>query len=197
MTILFNWYGPELPVAVLQLIPSYLGLRIIFSKAMTNDEALRNPEYYSIEAIEAVPSSQIHNVDPWYVTPEPDVEYPTYVDLDCTDLTLGTDYRLTITPDVISTSLDELLTSGNNQGIYVGVSIYPYVQTVRPVSETVMEVIFNKEMSPIGDLLLASSYSFNKGLVVRDVTIIAPGTVHLLTTRQVPSELYTLTVISS
>jgi hypothetical protein len=193
MTVIFNWYGPGIPFGVLQVIPSYLGLRVIFNQAALDDAELRDPDNYTIEAIDASPNEQVHHSDAWAVTPE-DVADPTYVDLDCTDLTHGYEYRLTITPSRISNAGSTEQIIGNNTADYVGVSILPRVQTVRPVSDTIMEVIFTKEVAPIAGSIDPASYSFDKGLTVREVTIIAPGTVHLLTTRQVPSELYTLTV---
>ena len=87
MTIVFNWYGPAIPFGILRVVPSYLGLRIYFNQAAYDDAELRDPDNYTIDAIDGTPTDQVHNSDAWNVTPE-DVTSPTYVDLDCTDITL-------------------------------------------------------------------------------------------------------------
>ena len=183
-------YGPDL--AIFELIPGYLSLRVVFLYPFVDDDELRNPRNYTITAVDAEPTTQIHHSDVWEVTPE-DIEYPTYVDLACTDLTHGKDYRLTITPDKITGMFGWKLIN-NNVGDYAGVSLIPAIQSIRPISDTIMEVVWNKEMSAMSDIADASRYSFDKGLLVREVIIVAPGVVHLVTTRQTPSELYTLTV---
>jgi hypothetical protein len=52
MTIVFNWYGPESSIAILQVIPSYLGLRVIFTGPVVNDDELVDPRNYLIEALD-------------------------------------------------------------------------------------------------------------------------------------------------
>jgi len=193
MPIIFNWYGPALPFGILRVVPSYLGLRVYFNQLALNNAELRNPKNYTITASSIFTTEEVHNSDVWNVTPE-DVEYPSYVDLDCTDLTLDKEYLLTITPGRISNWDSSELLTNNNTAEYLGVSILPRVQSVRAISSTLMEVIFSKEMSPTSGILNTSSYSFDKGLKVREATIVAPGVVHLLTSRQTQSEIYTLTI---
>jgi len=193
VTIHFNWYAPSRELGILSVVPSYLGLRIYFNDMMTDDVELRNKDNYSIVGSDSVPTSEVHNSEVVGVVPEPDVNYPEYVDLECTDITHGREYTLTITPNKLL-SWDARPLVSNNTAEYNGVSVLPRVQTVRSISATLIEVIFTKEMSPTADILDVATYSFDKGLRVREVTIVAPGVVHLLTTRQTSSEIYTLTV---
>jgi hypothetical protein len=193
MTIVFNWYAPTVGFSIMSVEASYLGLRVYFSNPVYDDAELRNPNNYSIVGDDAVLTSEISTAEILSVEPE-DVESPTYVDLVCTDLTDGMSYLFTIVSGKIQDAGQEnYMTSGNSVS-YDGVSVLPYVQTVRAISETLMEVVYSKEMSPVGDLMDVESYSFDKGLIVREVIWVSPGVVHLVTTKQTPSELYTLTV---
>lgn len=191
--IIFNWYAPAVVFEILRVVGSYLSARVYFTIPAKDDANLRNPEYYSIVHDE---SDQVGFLDVYSVTPE-DTEFPTYVDLECGDLTDDKDYELTITTAKISNSDEsKLLEEPNNVAVYEGVSIFPEVVTVQATSERTMLVSFNKDMSPNDSLFDAGSYTFTGDLVTQQVTRISPGVVELLTSKQTPSVLYELTVTS-
>lgn len=170
-------------------VGSYLGLRVTYDEAMTDNDALRDPSNYSISQVAA---SGVNSAEVLSVTPE-DVVNPTYVDLDCSDVTDGSVYKVTIVSGVMRTAMNVLVIAGLDVN-FVGVSELPSVQSIKAISLYEMEVVFTKEISPTSDVEDESRYSFDNGLQVRSVTIIAPGIVRLSTSRQTPSELYTLTV---
>ena len=175
---------------IFSVVPSYLGLRVIFDEPMNNNADLRNPDNYTIDVVSL--SGAIDSASVISVTPEA-VTNPMYVDLECTDLTHGKDYKVIIPSGVLITAM-AVPVAGICDVTYTGISELPRVQSVKSISETEMEVIFTKEVSPVSDVVVPSRYSFNKGLVVRIVTVVAPGTIKLTTTKQTPSELYTLTI---
>lgn len=188
MTVGYNNYG-ELPyqVYIASVVPSYLGLRVNFNTAMTNDAALSNPRNYTITV--QTPSSSSCGVIS--VTPEA-VANPTYVDLDTSDVTHGSEYILTITPDQLTDTGGDYL-GGGNTVTYSGVSLMPEISSVTTLSNALIEVQFNKAMS-LSDISDVNTYSFDKGLGIISVTVISASVVRLKTTSQTPSELYTLTV---
>jgi len=193
MSTVFNWYAPEAVFEILRVVGEYLGARVYFTQACTDDANLRNPEFYQILHAE---SEQVGFLDVYSVTPE-DTEFPTYVDLECGDLTDGKDYELTIEDGKISKfDLSKTIDAPNNVAEYEGVSIFPQAISVQATSDQTMLVTFNKDMAPNDSLFDVGSYSFTGGLVTRRVTRISPGVVELLTSKQTPSVLYELTVTS-
>jgi len=175
---------------IVELIPGYLSLRVVFDQEMIDDPELVNPDNYTIIANE---SGAIDVASVISVTKEPDVDNPTYVDLEVQDLTDGKQYKLTITSGVLS-GVGGSLVSPNNVAYYMGDSELPAIQTLRSLSATEVEITFTKLMSPNSDLIDTSRYSFDKSLRVLEVTIVSPGIVKLKTSKQIPSEMYTLTV---
>jgi hypothetical protein len=189
MTILYQYYGDP-DKAILLLVPSYLGLRVYFSEPVYNDAQLRDPDNYSIFPYEALAVTN----EVVSVTPEKEVA-PSYVDLDCTDLTHNKEYRLHITEGVIQDAAQTKYFEGGMIDNFIGVSVFPTVQSIRATSQYEMQVIFSKPMAITSDLLDPSRYFFNNGLSVRSVSSLSEGVVLLSTTKQTPSELYTLTVL--
>jgi hypothetical protein len=188
MAIEYNHYGqPQYETSVASVIASYLGLRVIFNTTMTKDAALSEATYYTITNV--TPVAATCNV--LSVTPE-DVANPNYVDLEVSDLTDGATYLLTITQSVIKNSSDNFLIGGNAIQ-YTGVSLAPVINSITTLSNTSIEVQFNKSMR-LSDISDPSKYSFDKGLSVLSVTVISSSVVRLTTTSQTPSEFYTLTV---
>lgn len=192
--VVFNWYGPELAFEILRVVGSYLGARVYFTLPCKDDANLRNPEFYTIEHAD---SDLVGFLDVYSVTPE-DTEFPTYVDLECSDLTDGKVYLLTITSDkVLDSSETKYITAPNNAAEYDGVSIFPQMVDLQSTSEQTMLVTFNKDMSPTDPLFNPSAYTFTGGLIVYEVVRISPGVMELRTSKQTPSVLYELTVASA
>jgi len=188
MTILYQHYGSPESV-ILSLVPSYLGLRVNFREALYEDDELNDVDNYTIYPYEAAAVS----FEIISVTPEPG-GFPTYIDLECNDLTGGKGYRLIIAGGVIQDAQQTKYFTGGLRKEYTSVSVVPVIQTMRSTSLYEMQVVFSKPMDVNVDLLDESNWSFDKGLEVLSVTSLAPGVVALKTTKQTPSELYTLTV---
>ena len=192
--IVFNWYGPESVFQILRVVGEYLGARVYFTQPCLDDANLRNPEYYSIVHAD---SYLVGFLDVYSVTPE-DTEFPTYVDLECSDLTDGKIYELTITDGKLSNfDQSKTIDAPNNVAEYEGVSIFPQMIDLQATSERTMLVTFNKDMSPTDPLFNPSAYTFTGGLIVYEVVRISPGVVELRTSKQTPSVLYELTVASA
>jgi len=171
--------------------PSYLGLRVTFPQTMFDDDALRDPASYAISPTEGgAVSNYVLSV-----TPEEDtfpVTHKSYVDLECTDLTHGKGYILEIAGSTLKDA-NEIYVDAND-GEFTGVSEIPDIQSLVAESETTMRLVFTKQMAITDDLLDPTRYVFDKGLTVQVVTSPSPGVVMLQTTKQTPSEYYTLTV---
>lgn len=169
--------------------PGYLSLRINFLTRMTNDTALLDASNYTVTPNE----SGAVDTDVVGVTPEPDVTYPQYVDLEMLDLTHGKEYQLVITPNELLDHTSTYLVV-DNTALYDGVSELPLIQNMTSTSSNEIIVVFTKPMSPNDDLTDPARYSFDNGLRVLSVNILGEGIVRLTTSDQVPSTLYTLTV---
>jgi hypothetical protein len=190
MTIVFNWYGGSLPLAILRVVHTYLNLRVYFTAPVVDNANLRNPAFYQI-TVDDPPSA--YDFGALLVTPE-DTLYPTYVDLTVTDCTGGEDYELVITPDKILGQDQTLLTDGNNRAEFVGVTEDPVVLAAVPLTTTTVRVIFSKYMAQNPDLYNPASYVWTGGLTTLDVEEETNSTVILTTSEQTPSAIYDLTV---
>jgi len=183
-------YGVDVYGSLLisSVVPSYLGLRINFSVAVHDDAELRNPDNYSFTVLSA-PAVGLYALS---VTPESGGS-PTYVDIECTDLTDGESYQVTIAGGVIqNVTMTAYFPSSSDS--YIGVSTNPTVSSITATSSTEMMVIFSKTMAVNSELLDTTKYTFTNGLTVRSVESVSPGVVKLTTSKQIPSRLYTLTV---
>jgi hypothetical protein len=190
MTIIYQHYGePYTGPRIIEVIPSYLGLRVIFLAPMLDDAGLRNPENYNI-TVES--PTQAYDFGCLSVTPE-DAEFPSYVDLEMTDNTHGENYTLVITPGTIRDSNQELMLAGNTAD-FVGVSEYPEVLFVVPLSLTTVRVLFTKYMSQNADLYDKTKYVWTGGIVTLKVEEDTNSSVILTTTRQEAAAIYELTV---
>lgn len=171
------------------VVSSYLNLRITFSGNVVKSDDLVDPTNYQIDSIGDGVGCVVG-----IVTPE-DVDEPVYIDLECTDITNGEMYQLTIEPDKIQEVISgHYLVEPNNVASFEGVSEYPEIQTIRATSSTAMEIVFTKDMSMIASLSDPTNYTFDKGLRVIAVTVASHAMVRLTTTPQTSSELYTLTI---
>jgi len=173
------------------VVPSYLGLKVNFSKGCKNDSELNAPNNYQITV--SLPGSAF-DFGTVSVIPEPDVTYPTYVDLEVTDCTHGEDYELVITPDKITAFDDELLTTGSNTKAFVGVSEMPEVLAAISLSLTKVKVIFTKYMEQTDRLYNPSNYMWTGGIRTLKVDKDTNASVILTVTDMSASQIYDLTV---
>lgn len=171
------------------VVPSYLALRVNFAEPVYDDEELNDPDNYTITRIgsPAVTASVVG------VSPEPGGS-PNYVDLECTDLTHGKQYQIEIASGKLQDAGQTKYFTFGLDATYFGVSTTPEIQSLLSTTEYEMRVVFTKAMAVNADLLDPTNWVFDKGLTVRAVSSPSPGVVLLTTSKQVPSELYTLTV---
>ena len=197
MTIFFNWYQPELGFTVESITPSYLGLRVVFTKGAVRNDALTDPATYQITVNNPLASFDVSVLS---VTTEPDVSYPTYVDLVLTDCTHGGDYTFQISANDLLESEDstpsepEFMIALTTVIEYLGVSELPVVLSVIPLSLTSVRVVFSKYMMQNSDLYLAASYVWTGGVLTLKVDEDTNSSVVLTTTEMVASQIYDLTV---
>ena len=191
MTIIYQNFGePDLGPGIDSLIPSYLGLRIMFTDPMWNDTALIDIDNYGIIALYPDVAASI---DILSATAESNVECPTYIDLELSDSTFGGEYQLDITPSLIQTCAYEPIVS-NVSAEFAGVTNTPEVLSVIATSRTTMRVIFTKVMAINEALKNNASYLFTDNLKVLKVEVDSMSSVILTTTPQISAHIYELTV---
>lgn len=191
MTIVYSHYGiPTISELISSIIPSYLSLKVIFTKPMTNDSELINPENYYITVSDPTTAFDFEIIS---VTPE-SVANPNYIILETTDCTHDKEYTFVIVPDKIKTSTEEYITAGLNTIAFNGVSELPNILSVIPITSSSVRITFSKKMAKNSSLLDNSSYAFTGGLKVLSVEQENPYSVLLTTSVQTSGEIYNLTV---
>jgi len=119
--------------------------------------------------------------------------YPTYVDIVCSEMTDGKDYRATVDPSVRD-KWDNTISPLFDTQDFEGVGTEPRI--VRVVASTLNKctVVFDESMRDNADLRDPARYSFDKGLQVLAVLDVRGSEVDLSTSEQTAGELYTLTI---
>jgi len=192
MTFYYSHYGlPELAFSVISVESSYLGLRVVFSKGCKNDSELNDSNNYQI--IVSLPYTTF-DFGVISVTPEQDVTYPTYVDLEVTDCTHNAVYELVVIPNKITSFEDDILTSGGNTYEFNGVSEMPEVLAAIPLSLTQVKVVFTKEMEQSSELYDPTNYIWTGGVRTLKVEPDTNASVILTVTTMIGAQIYDLTV---
>lgn len=196
--IYYEHYGdPPIGFSVLGVTPSYLNLRVTFSKGVVQNDALLDPATYQIVVDSPTTAFDFYVT---LVTPEPNVTYPTYVDLTMTDCTDGADYQFQVTGNDLLESEDstpsepDFLSVGGSRVDFVGVSEDPYVLSVITQTLTQVKVIFSKYMMQNADLYTPTNYAWSGGIKTLSVEADTNSSVILTTTEMVASQIYDLTV---
>lgn len=190
-TIRYEFYSPVEVFRVLEVIPGYLTLRVVFSKPALLDSELLNPLNYTITVVDPTTAFDFETIS---VTPEPGEANPLYVDLEMTDCTHGKDYVFAAIPGKIQSYLNEYLLGAGCEKEFVGVSELPEAIFVEALSSTSVRVTFSKIMSQNVDITNPSHYVFTGGLSVLSVEQETQNSVILTTTEQTASSFYDLTV---
>jgi len=196
--IYYEHYGsPPIGFAVTSVTPGYLSLRVNFSKGVLQNTYLIDPTTYNI-VVDSPTTAFDFQVES--VTPEPNVTYPTYIDLIMTDCTHGADYQFEVTSGSLLESEDstpsepDLLSIGASRVEFVGVSEVPTVLAVIPQSLTQVKVVFSKSMMQNADLYTPGKYVWTGGVSTTSVDKDTNSSVILTTTEMVASQIYDLTV---
>lgn len=167
--------------------PHEYGLYVTFNAAVLVDAELINIENYSVAP--NLPASAVY-ARVISVSTTDDV---TTIDVETTDYTDSQLYTLTIVDGKLQDIAHNFLNIPNNTAIFVAVSTAPVVQRISAIDDLTIEVEFSKEMS-MTDLDDRTKYVFDKGLSVISVTVVSNSVVQLTTSKQTPSEIYTLVI---
>ena len=192
----YEHYGePPVGFSILRVEHSYLNLRVYFSLGAMNNAALINPDYYKINVSSPTTAFDFGAIS---VTPEPDVTYPSYVDVEMGDCTGGATYEIDIEKNVIeskdSTPSNPDYLIGGNTMEFIGVTEDPEVLSVIPLSTTQVKVIFSKYMAQDDALFNQASYVWTNDVRTLKVEKDTNSSVILTVTEMTPSQIYDLTV---
>lgn len=162
-------------------------VRLNFSERLVNNAALRTPGNYAFvrgAGASAIYASKV-------VTP--DEPAPSYVDLECSEMTNGGTYY--------ATALNIVDHAGNpirndSPPAFVGLGKAPSILSVKSTSKNRVDVVFSEVMKDNPDIRDKNKYAFNNGLTVLAVIGVNGETISLATSDQIPGQAYQLTVSS-
>lgn len=174
---------------LLTVTPGFMELELYFSEDLLSNSELTNPDNYMIYTIPS-PSSSIIPSKVISVTKIGD----RTLSLETQDFTKDQNYKIYILPNRIQDIHSNYLLVPYNERSFTATSELPIIQRIIATSEKSFEVLFSKPML-IDGLDDESNYSFDKGLRVLSVNIISSSLVELITSKQTPSEMYTLSIV--
>lgn len=167
-------------------------IRVTFDGQMVNNSDLINPSNYFVIVLSAGVTPLITNV-----SVQPGETFPTWVELDCSEMTQGTSYRVVVN-NTLGSPVDRygfIINAVGNTADYTGVGSAPVVASVAAVGRNRVDVKFSEPMlDDAGDIRNPARYAFDGGLSVLSVLAVVGDTVQLVTSDQVPGQLYTLTI---
>lgn len=169
------------------IVPSHMSLLVDLGAAITNPSAAYDVDIYhlSLVGIDAVTITPVA-VDNVYT------DGNTFVVISVSDATDSKEYNLVIDDNVLILPGSVYL-NGFTENFFA-VSDSPTIQTISTISDSVIDVVFAKDMN-LDDLDNPANYIFDKGLSVQTVDIISQRMVRLHTSKQTSSELYTLSLL--
>ncbi len=176
------------PRAVSTLRLSNGRIRLSFGVGMVRDNRLIDTDNYMISASTTGAAVRVEEIHPQYM-----VDYPSYVDVEISDQTIGEVYKLSVNPvdgpvsrwgdNVDGTTVD-----------FTGESTAPGVKSLRAIGPNLVEVTFTKSMSNNYDILDSTRYTFTGGLAVVAVVSHEADKVVLATSTQTAGTSYDLTI---
>jgi len=183
----------DLPKMTSVDVVSSIRIRLNFSQPMKKDTKLLNTSNYQVNPDEA----GAIGVTIQSVSPEP-ISLPTYVELNISEMTDGKAYIAAIAPHGVPncpTNAAGLgIDPGHDEKPFTAVGDAPTILRVEPISANRVNVVFSENMKDNADIRDISKYSFDKGLSVLSVLNMEGDTVELVTSDQIPGEVYTLTM---
>lgn len=172
-------------------VTMYTGkIRVVFDRGMLKNDALTDISNYTIIRPTTDDVQPVINS----ITTE-NVDEPTWIELNCTEHTIGSTYQLAIatTNGPTDPELMPIDSSATPQN-YTGVGAIPTIDTVASISANLIEVKFSESMLDEPAIRDHTNYSFDKGLTTVDVLNVDGDIVTIITSDQTPGELYTMTV---
>lgn len=165
-------------------------VRVTFDQPMSLDSRLLNQLNYSFTTTGGYP------IFVRGVAAEPVVDFPSYVDLTVTEMTNGATYNAVVASGS-GAPRDRYGFSVNPTGTtasFLGIGIAPTLVSVAAVGPNRADVKFSEPILDEASARDPATYAFDNGLVVLSILGIVGDTVQLVTSDQVPGELYTLTI---
>lgn len=166
-------------------------VRVTFDQPMINDSRLTSPSNYAVTPISAGVAVFVTAV-----SPQPGVTYPEWVDLDVNEMTGGEGYQARVESGPTSpvSQIGLPMTIGGAVASFTGVGENPTVVSVAGIAENLVEITFSEGMLDNAAIRNPSNYVFDGGLSVIAVLEVSGDTVRLVTSDQVPGQLYNLTI---
>ncbi len=180
--------SPRLLVAV---AISSLKVRVYFDQQMLKNSLLTDIFNYAITPDTAAAALVLITA-----AKAEKVESPTYVDLTVTEMTQDGDYTLTVATGASAPRSKEglgITAAGDSIG-FDGRGTRPQILYVVSVGENRVDVYFTEPMRDNPEIRDPANYTFDNGLTVLSVLAFVKDKVSLVTTNQVPSLVYTLTI---
>jgi hypothetical protein len=124
------------------------------------------------------------------------VDFPSYVDINISEMTGDKGYRLSINSGsgAPSSKNGQPLNAEASAFDFAGVGLAPQISLVSAVGPNRVDVKFTEPMLDNGAIRNVANYVFDNGLIVTSVLEVEKDTVKLATTTQVSGLLYTLTI---
>ncbi len=165
-------------------------IRIHFGQSMQDNEALSDPDNYSITPLVAgAVSIAVLEVRPQTFSP-----FPWYVDLICTEMTNAKSYRAAATTDGPISKLGEYIEIGFETDDFFGIGVAPTILRVEPSTEKELILVFDESMRDNQAVRDVRRYTFSGDLEAIEVVEVERERVTIKTTDQQPGVLYSLTV---
>lgn len=162
-------------------------IRVSFSEPMRKDALLSLPANYLFTPVTAGAAQLFFDS-----VSVPDLDDPTYVDIEVSEMTNGATYDVTVNgpTDKAFNPIGAPATAS-----FTGEGANPYIESVIPVSKNRVDVVFSEAMLDNADINDPTKYTWNYGLTTLAVLeVTTAGVVKLSTSDQHPGTLYTLTV---
>lgn len=189
-----GWASPSnLPKLTSVDVVTPTKIRLHFNQAMKKDSNLLKTSNYQVNPNEAgAIGVTVQSVDPEVIS------QPTFVELHISETTDNKEYIAAVAPNGVPGCPTNAAGLGvdpsHDEQLFTAEGEAPTILRVEPVSANRVDVVFSENMKDNADIRDISKYSFDKGLSVLSILSMEGDTVELVTSDQIPGEVYTLTI---
>jgi len=167
-------------------------VRVLFSNPMTDNDELLDVDNYTITPLDAglsVPAIYKKII-------AENKTYPTYVDIDCTEMTIGQTYNFEINVSTGGPTDFEgnLVDPATGVKTFAGTGKKPTIKSVEATGDDECKITFSEVMENNLDIKNPTKYTFDNGLTVLSVESVSGSEVVLKTSEQTEGTLYLLTI---
>lgn len=164
-------------------------VRFAFSEPMLNNLALKTPSNYLLMPVTPGAAPLFFDtVDPQ------GVDFPTYVDVPCSEMTNGASYQGGVVTPTMSDKVNNPVDGAHTTATFTGLGTPPSVKEIHAISQNRVDVIFSEPMLDNADIRNPAKYTWSGGLSTLSVLDVLSDTVSLVTSDQTPNTLYDLSV---